>query len=219
VAIAAVMMRGAAKWSVIEPSPVTMRNATKRSMFEPSPAMPPAKQPVFEPSPVVDNRNAFYNDDFCCYGMGDEDDFDDCSYDGDDLGNYDCDYIMEGIEVDPSFCYGIWEDIENAFPDGGLCSRSDLYTNGTSLKSRDHGKSYANEHKSKQLAKKKTKLDKKEAERGLKMKENCKGDLWLVPDYVHNDDTSNGYDPNNMVADEKMWEEIQERLQHEVRSG
>jgi hypothetical protein len=104
------MTRDAAKRSLYEPSPVTMRHAAKRSVFEPSPAKrsvfepspatSPAKRPVFEPSPMVDTGNYPYNDDFCYYGMGDEDDFDDSYCDPSDLGCYDDDYFMEGIEFD-----------------------------------------------------------------------------------------------------------------------
>jgi hypothetical protein len=132
--------------------------------------MSPAKQPVFEPSPMVDTGNYPYNNDFCYYGMGDEDDFDDSYCDPSDLCNYDDDFFMEGIEVDPSSCYGVWEDIENVFPDGGLSSHSVLYTNGTSLRSQDHGESHTNEQKLKQSARKITKLDTKKIKKAYSMK-------------------------------------------------
>jgi hypothetical protein len=171
------MTRGAARRSVFEPSPATMRDPAKWSVIEPSPATSPAKQPVFERYPVVDTVNTFYNDNFHCYGMEDTEidpddlccyDFDDCCYDyncvmedteldPDDLCCYDYDYIMEGIMVEPSFHHGVREDIENAFPDGGL-SHSDSYTNGTGLNHENHAESHQNEHKSKQSTKKRVKL-------------------------------------------------------------
>ena len=119
-----------------------MHDTARQSVFELSPATSLAKQPVFEPYPVVDTVNTFYNDgfhyhgrmedtdidldDLCCY------DLDDCCYDydyvaenteldPDDLCCYDYDYIMEGIMDDPSVCHGLY-------------SCSDLYTNGTGLK-------------------------------------------------------------------------------------
>ena len=151
---------------------------------------------------MVDTGNCPYNDDFCYCCMGDEDDFNDSYCDPSDLCCYDDDFFMEGIEVDHSFCYGVWvetmECVENAPPDGDFRSRSRMPHGGTGLKGRERGDHRVSEHRSKHLAKKKV-------GRGLKMKKDFEGDLWLVPDYVHNDDTSNGYDPNNMVVDEKMW--------------
>lgn len=111
---------------------------------------------------MKDTRIAYYDNGFCYRDMRDEDAFNECCYDIDDLCHYDYDYVMEGIEdaskYDLSFCYGVWvepvEGIENASPNGDSYFHSDLTTNGTSSKNRDHGNGHANEHKSKRLAKK-----------------------------------------------------------------